>query len=615
MDVARESVAGEFFNNPDAIATDVIALVREAIQNSLDQQVDSALPVSVKIGLRSGTAALASGNSSPFFQELQPHLDAYGVKIPVAEHACDFLTYEDFNTGGLVGNPETIHDDGSKNDFMYFFRVEGKSRKTETTDRGRWGIGKYVFSMSSGVNAFFGYSCRANDSFDEGNGILFGKATMRLHSIGTVDYQPDGWWGLQESEGEIVTPITDPSMIGEFRNTWKLVREPGQTGLSIVVPFLRGGAEAWTLNDVIMAIATEFFSPILRGQLTVSVSDGESSEDIKADTIDSVLAMIPVSPARSELVLNIEALRWAIDQEPVVWAMRHSGAPLWSKVEIEETVAKASREEFLSKGQIVVRVPVDVDNKSKTGVRASFIDVIVREESNSSTVPMFVRSGIMIRQATRQSTNNARIIVLADDPAISGLLGDAEGPAHVEWSQNTEVFKGKYTYGPSWLSWVKAAPFRVLEHLRGNSSEPDNGIAAEFFPMPEKGRGGKETPPKPPKPPRPSSLKLRALIRAIAGGVSISFEKGSKPVAAVDVVLAYDVVKGSPFKKWLSGDFDLTGTSGSTKPTFSCQGGSCEVLDGQTLRAQVTDQDNFRLDVTGFDANRDVRVEAKEVGK
>ena len=122
-DRARESQVEKFFNSD---ATDrVKSVVREGIQNSLDAAVvDSAVNVRICIG-KASAASVAN-----YVGNLFDHLDAEGVRkklseIPEPGETVSFLTFEDFNTSGLLGDP-----------FFNFFRGEGVSNKAGA-QRGR----------------------------------------------------------------------------------------------------------------------------------------------------------------------------------------------------------------------------------------------------------------------------------------------------------------------------------------------------------------------------------------------------------------------------------------------------------------------------------------------
>jgi hypothetical protein len=133
----RDPIQGEFFN-VDAIRSPVTALVREAIQNSLDAQVHR--PVTVRVHVSGVKGALPPAVVEPFSRGLRPHIAACSAEArALFDGPCAFVAIEDFNTAGLRGDPAQCDEPApdEAGDFFYFFRAEGKSGKSGS-DRGRW---------------------------------------------------------------------------------------------------------------------------------------------------------------------------------------------------------------------------------------------------------------------------------------------------------------------------------------------------------------------------------------------------------------------------------------------------------------------------------------------
>ena len=139
-----DPVHDEFFKAQDLAD----ALVRESIQNSLDARRGSS---KVRVRFRFGT--LDKETAEKYLRGLEPH-----IQLPQFA-AMPFLAVEDSGTRGLTGDPgedpELDESRGARNDFYYFWRNVGRSGKGEL-DRGRWGLGKAVFSVSSRIHTMFG---------------------------------------------------------------------------------------------------------------------------------------------------------------------------------------------------------------------------------------------------------------------------------------------------------------------------------------------------------------------------------------------------------------------------------------------------------------------------
>ncbi len=209
-DKDRQPTQGEFFAT-DAIRSVAEALVRESIQNSLDAGLKApGEPVLVSFHL--GTATTKAARR--YFEDGWKHFSAEGNgldDVPKQEDACPFLTVEDFGTTGLVGDvSQWRHQPAVKNPFYYFFRTEGRSGKGEE-DRGRWGIGKYVFPRSSRINAFLALTVRSDDK----QRLLMGQAVLKSHVVGKNYFTPDGDYG-QDGQDGFVLPDDDSGLLDQF---------------------------------------------------------------------------------------------------------------------------------------------------------------------------------------------------------------------------------------------------------------------------------------------------------------------------------------------------------------------------------------------------------------
>jgi hypothetical protein len=195
-DKNREPILGEFFAT-EAISNPAEALVREAIQSSLDAGLDSLVQVRFYVSGEAG--ALSPASAAPYFEGAWPHILACGNGLrnaPESGDSCPFLTFEDFGTSGLTGDIAQWHEKTDiNNPFYYFFRAEGQSGKGEQ-DRGRWGVGKTVFPRSSRIVEYFGLTVR----FDDNERLLMGQSVLKSHSVADNYFSPDGYFGEQRAE-------------------------------------------------------------------------------------------------------------------------------------------------------------------------------------------------------------------------------------------------------------------------------------------------------------------------------------------------------------------------------------------------------------------------------
>jgi hypothetical protein len=227
----RDPIQGEFFAT-EAIRNPADALVREGVQNSLDEALDST--VRVNIMLARDADALPAEKAANWFKGAWNHLHAAGNGLrepPQENESCPFLVFEDFGTGGLQGDVNQAFDRPlTKNSFFYFFRAEGRSGKTDKAI-GRWGVGKYVFPRSSRANLLFGLTIRADDS----KRLLMGQSVLKTHKVANNYYSPDGYGGDRGADG-LILPLSDASTLNEFMRDFRLSRTT-EPGLSVVVPW------------------------------------------------------------------------------------------------------------------------------------------------------------------------------------------------------------------------------------------------------------------------------------------------------------------------------------------------------------------------------------------
>jgi len=249
-DTMRDPIQGEFFAT-EAIPDPAQALVREGIQNSLDASHDDK--VMVRIFLSGDADALPPERAQAWFLGAWEHFSAQDSGLqspPRPDEPCRFLLFEDFGTTGLNGDMGEWNKPNRDNPFFYFFRADGLSRK-ENTDRGRWGVGKTVFSRSSRANSYIGVSVRSDDSAR----VLMGRAVLKNHTLGENVYQPDGLLGTSDASSSLLLPVTDAEIIDRFCKDFRLERGRSP-GLSVVVPWY---TEEWKEDDLRKEVLRSYF--------------------------------------------------------------------------------------------------------------------------------------------------------------------------------------------------------------------------------------------------------------------------------------------------------------------------------------------------------------------
>jgi hypothetical protein len=618
MSKQRDPVQGEFFNT-ESITTLAAQLTREGIgQNPMDAFV--SYPVHVRVHVSGAAGAVSPLAATEYFRALREHVAACDPgAASQLDGSCRFLVVEDFNTSGLRGDPEASEEPlpGIKNDFFFFFRAEGKSGKSGA-DRGRWGVGKYVFPMASHINTFFGLTIREpNGGASGGTGpLLMGQTVLKNHQLHGRSFEPDGWWAEFNDQG-VPVPITNPAVIAEFRETWKVTRS-SEPGLSIVIPYIR---EDLTAVDLTRAIVRDYYFAVLSGKFTVEIDSPDLQEPVLINpaTLDDVVNTLPESE-REELHRQISLARWhsaLANGAFIPVSFLSHGAPKWVPDTISDVDRNRIRAALDAGERIAIRVPVEVRLQRAMSGTMSFFDVVLAPEPGYTNKPTFVREGLFVPEVSSAKLAGIRCFVIIEDRALAQMVGDAEGPAHTNWSAQTQKFTGKYRYGQQWLTFVKRAPAEILRIARAEDEQADPTLLARYFPLPVseprpptpgsgKGRPGPgRTPPPPPPPPPPRPRRMR--VEKIVGGFSVHLTGEGSPVERIRIRTAYDRRGGNPFTKWRAADFDLT----RSEFQIELKGGTLEQRAGNQLKLSVDNPQGFSLHVRGFDVRRDLRVDAR----
>ncbi|HYR27326.1 MAG TPA: hypothetical protein VEU30_02600, partial [Thermoanaerobaculia bacterium] len=388
-EVHVDPVHDEFFKAQDLAD----ALVRESIQNSLDARVPrSRTPVRVRFQFAAGANALYADAVRTYLAGLDDHLNAslrtMHTVLPRPDEPVPCLLIEDFGTRGLTGDPNIDPEldqagEEKKNDFFYFWRNVGRSSKGEV-DRGRWGLGKAVFTVASRIRTIFGITRR----YDDDRSLLLGQSVLKTHVLGNARVYPYGFFARFE-KGKLPLPIEDPILLDRFADDFGIHRT--EPGLSIVVPYFR--EDELSAERITTAVVQQYFYPILRGDLVVEVVDSGRVTRIAADTIDGL-------SAGDEGTARLCALtRWALAQGEgarVVLPEPGAAAPKWHDAVMAPRQLAALRDRFAAGERLAFRVPIFVKRKRARAASSWFDVYLEHDESLRKPEHHFIRSLITI---------------------------------------------------------------------------------------------------------------------------------------------------------------------------------------------------------------------------
>jgi len=617
----------QFFSN-ETVGNLSNALIREGIQNNLDEIKDIRKPVKVRLFLSGKKYAIKPKDFKPYISELIPHLKAEnnGIipsQLPNFNEPVKFLVFEDFNTKGLEGDPFEFKFDEAMNptkphNFYFFWRAYGISGKLDGK-MGSWGVGKSVFPASSQVNSFFAMTIRHSDR----KAYLIGQSVLKTHNLiekpSECGYSPYGNFGKFDADG-FSLPEESEEEIKKFVQTFRLHRDISEnasenTGLSIVIPYPK---DDLTSNSLFLSTIEQFFYPILIGKLEVEISHEDTTYYLNAKNIRNELERIELDPetsfdTKSNLLSLFDFVEWGakIEQSEFVELQfdNPERAYEWRKDELFKNINLDNlRNKFDSELPLAFRIPIKFQPEGKEPELRYFSAYIQKNSNLQEPENHFIRNYLNIVGVKSLKKKGTRGMVLISDKDLVTFFGQAEGPAHTGWHK--ENFRVKYESAEGCISFVRRSLEKLYSILLLPSEGLDKNLLQGYFYITDspdetpKGKGKDEgkkeildRPQIPPPTPKPY------LVTKIDGGFKVS----SNPECKVDdkgfiVRVAYDRFDGNPFNKYSEFDFSLKRLLIEQKSIQNIN------VNMNTIIFEPVDGE-FELKVSGFDQKRDIIVE------
>jgi hypothetical protein len=507
----NEQIGEEFFSNAEVLS-EVSGVVRESIQNSLDEVFDNSKPIHMvfTVGRQSPDVA------NRYFEELHPHLAAIAMReLPNFEEQSQFLVIEDFNTRGLEG-PTTPNaptkqqlmasESTYKHSFWFFEWKTGASPKG-AGNRGSWGVGKIVFPRASRIKSYLVLSVRRPEAAPNNDtSIMFGHSILKTRELNGKRYVPDCQWMTKDQHGNSV-PGFESSAQQLFINDWMLYRKPGELGTSIVVPFCR---ESMNVKNLVQSIIRDYFISILGGQLVCTVRDDAGAQiEINKDTIVDLIEEeindenMPRRSRSAAELKDLSEMYLAHESEGTVSVVVpiNTGSPNdWKEIAFSETDAERITQAYNS-GRIIelsveTLVPEMLTTPTKDQSKDKFT-VLLKKAMDMRGSTVFCREGILIPAANTSSVlqNCVSMVIVgsmssagAVENSIANLLKNAEGPSHEKWSPDATNFKGLYKpkkAADAAIRWVKYSAEKCLRLIQGAENIEDDATLSPYFPFSE----------------------------------------------------------------------------------------------------------------------------------
>jgi hypothetical protein len=586
----KELTQQDQFNNDEVALAE--AIVRETIQNSTDAQATSSAPVRVRFAIHAFEGVEHRAFFTDVFAGLASHWRACQMQVPSTASPIRTLVIEDFGTTGLTGSVE-IKDSGQ---FSGFWRRFGRSNK-QGSKGGRWGLGKLVFPSASAVRTVIGLTRRAGDA----SNWVMGQAVLRNHAIDNLEKDSVGFWCVERA-GRPGLPTNDASLAEKLSRAAAL-RRTSENGLSLVVPALLPDI---TSDHLIAAAVRNYYFPILTGRLVVEIDDIEVSEV----TFERIAQSLPSELVPRSLLAFVRQLQEARLSEPTLTL-----PPTWQRQGISADTlgpdnSEKLRELYKTGKLLAVRAPLQITSKGD-GARPTHVDLFLKAITPGERAQTLVVRGSITVPSEGKKINlpDSHAALVATDEAISKLLGDAENPAHTQWNERAEKLRLGWEGGASALRRVRAA-LPELYGLVAERIERDDPLALlEFFSIPRSDRAGETRPVagRPDNLPAPTPKPFR--IEKRVGGFAILPNGGilaDQFPMKLRVRCAYDILSGNPYKRYSEYDFSFY----SSALEIAKENADYWAVQGNELEV-VARGPEFKVEVSGFDQNRDLIIEAQ----
>lgn len=632
-----------------------VRLAREVIQNSLDAGIEKVRgqsqgsdgPVRVRFSLAGINNPLPAERAERYFAGLPRHLNAVaqtldrGISSRLEQNnllsaGVPFLVVEDSRTVGLEGDwrLDNEPEDGTANSnfFYWFFRNVGRSGKGPT-DNGSWGLGKWVFPGSSGINSHIAVTKRAGD--DET--LLMGQTVLTKHTIDGRAYLPYGFFAEHETDGfQVPLQRSNPEhadFIRQCIDDFGLrYRQRNVSGLSVIIPFPQNEGElaaeevpGLTKDGLLTAVVDNYFHPIITNRLEVVVDGGDGSPPVQLtdETIDGVLQDLPLAETGERSIDSYQKL-FAMGREiaglPSADYINLSAPPEGGESYVHYKELAELRPDYEAGKLLAFRISTDVQRRGGEQEDTQFYLYVQRDDTLPRGHDYYVRGTLSIPDMDLIQRHQARaLLVVAETEPLAAMLRDSEPPTHGSWRpQDNGVAKGWWAARRRILS-VRNSPAQLLRILETAPEGLQKDALADIFSwdgrwgegrraIPGGGRRGGAN-----KTIKVGSGKSDFTITRVDSGFRVRCPAGMAAGGPLTARLqaAYVTPAGNPLLRYQELDFQLHGDNALA---VAVAGGDCRPGSrGNELLLSINDPAQFALTAQGFDPQRDVHVRVERV--
>lgn len=274
--------------------TPYASIVREAIQNSLDERFDHNKPLEMTFSIKEIDAQKFS-NFFDIKEHIKGCLDFYNDAKDVYQPMLDYLKFiedngsklpyiqiSDYNANGMHFNMDNPTD--PKSPFVAFVRAAGLSTKTSQNAGGSFGFGKAAYFYLSPIRTIL-VSTLTKDN----NCFFEGVASLCTHYYKDESKMAIGYY---DSLGGL--PISDNNLIPRRFRRVREDRDSNSPGTDIYIMGLKGKFESLeeAKNDIYkqmtLAVLRHFWMAIYEGMLVVTIGQTVLNKESLLDEMEAV---------------------------------------------------------------------------------------------------------------------------------------------------------------------------------------------------------------------------------------------------------------------------------------------------------------------------------------
>ena len=274
--------------------TPYASIVREAIQNSLDERFDHDKPLEMTFSIKEIDAQKFS-NFFDIKEHIKGCLDFYNDAKDVYQPMLDYLKFiednnlklpyiqiSDYNANGMHFNMDNPTD--PKSPFVAFVRAAGLSTKTSQNAGGSFGFGKAAYFYLSPIRTIL-VSTLTKDN----NCFFEGVASLCTHYYKDESKMAIGYY---DSLGGL--PISDNNLIPRRFRRVREDRDSNSPGTDIYIMGLKGKFESLEeakndiYNQMTLAVLRHFWMAIYEGMLVVTIGQTVLNKESLLDEMEAV---------------------------------------------------------------------------------------------------------------------------------------------------------------------------------------------------------------------------------------------------------------------------------------------------------------------------------------